>query len=234
MEKKQTKQHASNTLLVKEATNDPESLELVPSFRDGINRLGEINKEVNSLAVLQEKDLKGITTDKDKTKLTMSDWMIEVSGAVHSYAHGIGNNTLMSRVAYKRSEIRRMDQPELLAAAGVVLEEAQRIPAEALLKEGICPDDLISMQNLIADFNNVKSGPKEAVIDRSGATEKVRALFAEAKGIIENSLDKLAPQYKRKAPEFYRRYIAVRGKNKRGRKSTKTEPVVTPETPVVK
>jgi hypothetical protein len=234
MNKTQEVLHASHQLIVKEATNDPASLELVPSFRDGINRLGEINTEVNSLAVKQEKDLGGITVDKNVIHDNLIDWMIEVSGAEHSYAHRIGNNTLMSRVDYKEAALKYMAQPELLSVAGVILEEAQFIPAEALLKEGIGQEDLTTLQNLIAEFDDKKSSPKEAVIDRSGATERIGVLIAEAKGIVDNSLDKLAPQYKRKAPEFYRRYMTVRGKNKQDKKSTVTEPVVTPEPPLVR
>ena len=222
-------QHASNKLIVKEATNDPASLAIVPNFNNGIIRLGEINSEVDSLGIQQEKDLTGVKTDKDKTVFSLADYVIEISGAVHSHAYQTGNATLMSRVDYKASVIKHLATPELLKVAGVVLVEAQNLPAEELMQAGIGSEDLSTVQNLIAELKEVNTGPKEAIIDRAGVTEKLGALFAESKGIVKNILDKLAPQYKRKAPEFYRRYEAARGTRCKGKSSTKPETVSQPE-----
>ena len=85
---------------------------------------------------------------------------------------------------------------------------------------------------MIGDFNETKSGPKEAIIDRSESTERLRVLFNEANLIVKNSLDKLAPQYKRKAPEFYRRYKIARGMASTNKNATQTpasEPVTVQE-----
>lgn len=229
MNKTQTAQLASNKLIVKETTTDPEGLAMVPKFAKGITRLSEINTEIDSFGIDQEKDLTGITIDKEKTMLSLMDYTIEVAGAEHSYAHETGNHTLMSRVDYESSAIKHLTQPELLTVSGIILEEALKIPAEKLSDEGVSAEDLTTLKELIAIFNDVKSSPKEALIDRSGVTEKLRDLFAEARGIIKNSLDKLAPQYKRKAPEFYRRYKAARKVSYRN--AAKKEPAVetTPE-----
>jgi hypothetical protein len=231
MNETQTIQHASNKLIVKEATNDSASLALVPGFNKGITRLGEINDKVDSLGILQEKDLTGVKTDKDKTVLSLVDYVVELSGAVHSYAFETSNATLLNRVSYKASQIRQMASGDLLIVAGVVLDEAQRLTPEALTHVGFSPEDLVIVQGLIAELDEVKTGPKEAIIDRAGVTETLRTLFAESSGIVKNTLDKLAPQYKRKAPEFYRRYNAARGTRYRGRNSTKPEQGTDPEEP---
>jgi len=54
-------------------------------------------------------------------------------------------------------------------------------------------------------------------------------LFVESGAIVKKTLDKLAPQYKRKAPEFYRRYQAARGTRYKGKSSPKPETVPEPE-----
>lgn len=231
MNETQAIQHASNKLIVKEATNDPASLAAIPNFNTGITRLSEINAEVDSLGILQEKDLTGIKTDKDKTVFSLADYVIEISGAVHSRAYQTGNDTQMSLVDYKPSVIRHLATPELLIVAGVVLVEAQNLPAEELMQAGIGPEDLSTVENLIAELKVVNTGPKEAIIDRAGVTEKLGALFAESKGIVKNTLDKLAPQYKRKAPEFYRRYKSARGTRYKGRNSSKPDQGTDPEAP---
>jgi hypothetical protein len=233
MDKSQAKQHASNELIVKEATNDLKSLELVPSFKKSIIRLDEINAEVNSLEIEQEKDLSGIATNKKTVRLSLIDWLLEVGGAVYSCASETGNNILKSRVDYKQSMIKRMEQLELISVAGIIMEEARLLSAEILLEQGISRDDLATFQSLIDKFKDIQSSPQEAIIDRSAATEKIGTLLAEARGIIKNSLDKLALQYKRKNPEFYRRYKAARGRRYKG-KSSKPEPVSEPEVPAIK
>lgn len=154
--------------------------------------------------------IREITTDKDHTLVALVDRTIEVTGAVHSHASETGNHALMSRVDYIPSVLKKMSQTEILTVAGVVLEEAHRLSPEILQDEGISTEDVAGYKAVINEFGDVQSSPKEAVIDRSGATERLVALFAEARGIIKNSLDKLAPQYKRKNPEFYRRYKAAR------------------------
>jgi len=224
MNETQTIQHASNKLIVIEAMTDPASLAMVPNFSKGITRLGEINDEVDSLGILQEKDLTGVKTDKDKTVFSLIDYVIELIGAVHSYAHLTGNATLMSRVDYKSSVIKHLSTAELLTVAGVVVAEAKNLPEEELTQAGISGKDLATIQDLIAELNEVNTRPKEAIIDRAGVTVRLGVLFVESKGIVKNTLDKLAPQYKRKAPEFYRRSKAARGTRYKGKSLPKPDP----------
>jgi len=231
MNEVQTIQHASNKLIVKEATNDPESLAMVPNFNKAIVRLDEINSEVDSLWIQQEKDLGGVKTDKDKTVFSLADYVIELTGAVYSHAYQAGNATLMSSVSYKTSQIKQMAPADLLTVAGVVLGEAQNLPAEELMQTGISPEDLSTVQNLIAELKVVHTEPKEAIIDRSGITRRLSVLFVESGAIVKKTLDKLAPQYKRKAPEFYRRYQAARGTRYKGRNSSKPDQGTDPEAP---
>lgn len=210
MKKTQTAKLASNELIVKEAMSDPESLSLVPKFEKGIKRLDQINALIASYAVEQEKDLRGITTEKDLTMGSLVNLVIDISGAVHSHAFEIGNNVLMSRVNYKPNVLKHLTQAELLTVAGVVLNEALLIPADKLAAEGISAEEVMALKELIAVFSDIKTTPKEAVFDRKEASENLRALFAEGKNLLTNSLDKLITQYKKKKPEFYRRYKAAR------------------------
>lgn len=211
MKKSQEVKQDSYKLIVKESKSNPASLALVPNFLNGVNRLDQITIEIDSFGIQQGKDLTGIKTDKEKTMVNLIDWTIDISGAVHSYAHANGNSTLMSRVDYKISDLKHLSQPELLLVAGIVLDEAQQIPADALSQEGISPEELSGYRDLITTFSNVKSSTKEAIIDRAGFTGNIGNLFTEANAIVKNSLDKLITQYKRKDPDFYRRYKAARG-----------------------
>jgi hypothetical protein len=140
----------------------------------------------------------------------MVDGTIEIAGAVYSYAHEMKNNALMAKVNYKTTVVERMTQSELIATGGVVVKEAEKIPAYVLTNEGIAVEELTAYKQLISTYKSVKSSNKEAVIDRSGSTENISSLLKEASALLKGQLDRLALQLKRKDPEFYSRYKAAR------------------------
>ena len=224
MNKYQSARLDSFNLIVKESKNNPNSLALVPKFGSVIERLETICSDLEEFRIFQERDLTGITEDKEATLENLIDFTIEIAGAVYSFAHDTGNNTLMSKVNFKSTALEKMSQSEVLAVAGIVLEEARKIPSESLANEGITPEELSAYGELIAIFKNIKSSNREAVIDRSGTTEKINALFKEASSLLKDKLDRLATQFKRKDPEFYFKYKAAR--TVQYRTSPKDEPEV--------
>jgi hypothetical protein len=226
MNKYQTAKHDSLKLIVKESKNNPESVAKVPKFGIVVNRIEEICNEIEPHQIEQEKNLTGITVDKDIIVENLTDSTVEISGAVYSYAHDINDNALMARVNYKSTRLESMSQSKLVAVAGVVLEEALKIPTTDLANEGISGEDLTAYQELIARFSVVKSSKKEAVIDRSGTTEKLNNLFKEASSLLKDKLDRLAVQFKRKDPEFYLKYKAARVVHYRSAAKKETDAVV--------
>ena len=210
MNKYQTARLDSLKLIVKESNDHPDSIAPIPKFGIIANRIDTICNKIDILRIEQEKDLTGITTDIDVVHENMVDSTIEIAGAVYSNAHELKNNTLMAKVNFKSTIVEKMTQAELIAAAGVVLIEAEKIPAGALANEGVTPEELMAYKQLITTYKAIKSSNKEAVIERSGTTETLSSLFKEASALLKGQLDRLALQLKRKDPEFYRRYKAAR------------------------
>jgi hypothetical protein len=210
MDKFQTTKLDSLKLIVKESSNNPASIALVPTFGTVVNQLDQICSEIEKRQTLQEKDLTGITADKDIALEDMADSTLEIAGAVYSWAHDRNDNTLMAKVDFKKNRIDTMTQSELGSTARIVLEEAVKIPSDELANEGISANELTAYQSSIAHFGEVKSSKNEAVIDRSGTTEKLNLLFKQANTLLKNKLDRLAVQFKRKDPDFYLKYKAAR------------------------
>ena len=205
----QTARNSSLKLIVKEAENYPEALALIPKFSSGISRLKTISAEIDTIGIQQGKDITGITSDKNSLVDLVSDFLIDISGALCSHAIERNNKTLQAKVAYKQSTVARMPQTELLTAAGIVLEEAGKISAEELANEGISAEEMAQFSAACNQLNTTYTGTREAIIDRSGYTQKLSDLFAEASEIKKNILDPLSRQYQRKAPEFYQKYKAA-------------------------
>lgn len=196
----------SYKLIVIESKKNPEAMSLIPTYGKAINRLDEITAEIDSESIQQAKDLKGITNDKQALMEELSDLVIDVAGAVHSYAMAKGDKTLQAKVNYKTHKVNIMNQATLGAAAGVVLEEAKNIPAEALAEEGITAEEMTQFADTYNQFKDTKNDKREAVIEHSGNTDRIADLFAEAASLKKNTLDRLATQFQRKAPEFYQKY----------------------------
>ncbi len=200
---------ASYDLMIIEAKKDSVATALIPNFQKGMTRLEEIKNEIEGLAVEQAKDLTGITDDKKATLDHLSADLIDVAGALHSYANGKGDNILMAKVDYRTNRVHTMKQADIIHASGIVLEEAGKVPAEALADEGITAEEVAGFTADYNHFKGVTSSKREAIIDRTDHTDRIAELFAEAADLKKNTLDRLATQFQRKAPTFYNKYKAA-------------------------
>lgn len=138
------------------------------------------------------------------------DSSLEIAGAIYSYAHDEKNNELMARVDLKPTYFEKMTQAEIISVAGIIMEAASKLSPEALANEDISAEEISTYAKLISFFKAIKSSKREAVIDRSGTTEKLNQLFEEANALIKEKLDRLARQFKRKDPDFFLKYKAAR------------------------
>ena len=197
----------SYKLIVIEKNNNPEIVATIPYFEQGVDKLAALLPEIESQSVTQDKDFTGLTKDKNNLIDHVADYVIEVSGAVHSYAELNGNKALQSLVNYKPTKVVRLDQHDLITAADIVLNEAQKIPD--LNNAGISPEELNEFNEALTRLKNSTSNRREAGIEQSGSTKRIAELFSRAEDIKKNTLDRLAPQFQRKAPEFYNKYKAA-------------------------
>lgn len=197
----------SYKLIVIEKNNNPEIAATIPYFEQGVDKLAALLPEIELLSANQDKDLTGITEDKNDLADQVIDHLIEVSGAVHSYAELNGNKALQSLVNYKPTKVIRLDQHDLIAASDIVLNEAQKI--SELNNAGITPEELTEFSEVLASLKNSTTNRREAGIEQSGSTKQIAELFIRTEDIKRNTLDRLAPQFQRKAPEFFNKYKAA-------------------------
>ena len=190
--------------------NDQESMNKVPGFAKGIVKLKAIITDIEDTREIQETDNTGITDDKNLTLEKLEDDVLDVGGAVFAWAEDKGDHETMAKVNYKSSVVDDMDQNQLLAAAGIVYAEALKVPAADLDENGISAEELQAFGVLVKFFSDTKEKKRGAVIDTSDATQKLASLFKQATRLFRNKLDKLATQFKSKAPEFYLKYRAAR------------------------
>ena len=204
-----------------EAEAYPESVNLIPKFGQDVARLKEIVDRIDKLVVGQITDLKGITVLKKETAKELIGYAKDIAGAMHSYAQEKDDMELLEVVNFPVSSWSRMNDHELFTSAGIILDEVKNIPEGALAELGISVEYIQQFGEIHINYDKLRTAWREAVIDRSGHTAKIRELLREAYTLVKGSLDKLATQYKRKDPDFYLKYkssrhIIYRRKRRRG------------------
>lgn len=206
----QEERHASNKLVVKIARENPAIIKLIPDFESGINMQDEINKEVEKISTQQEKDTSAITENKRFTIKKLLSQTLEVSGAVHAYASKKKDILLMGKVNFKVGALSNMSAGKLISVANTSLEEAQRVPAKDLALAGISASELAAYKEMVDYFKNISNSPREAQIETSVYTKRLAELIKASTKLYKESLDRLALQFKSKAPEFYQKYRSAR------------------------
>jgi len=197
---------SSNKQIVIEAENHAADVAVIPTFVRGIEQLKVINSELDDLSVIQDHDLTGIIEDKNEVQHEVIDYLLQFSGAIHSYAGQQGNKSLQALVNFKIGKIDLLDQHEIIDAATTVLNEARKVSPDELANEGITPDEITQFDDALTQLKGYSNTRKTAGIDQKDITRRIAQLFAQAADIKKNTLDRLVLQFERKAPEFYNKY----------------------------
>lgn len=214
--------------VIKEAKNKPTTVNKIPNFKKGIDRLEEITNELEILSVEQGTDITGITDNKGDVQGNLSDTTVDVAGAVYTYAMSINDKDLMAKVNFTPGLIPDMNGGDLIIAAEVVLAEAKKVAPLLLADNGISAEDLTEMETLITLYKEVKPAPRVARVDHASATERIRLLFLEMTQLFRGTLDRLAVQFKKKDLDFYLKYRAARNIVHKGPSSTPPSTSTTP------
>ncbi len=199
----------SYKLIVEKANSSPTETALVPKFVQTVTRLATITQQIDTLAGQQVVKLGGVTDNKRSVHDQLCDSLVDVSGALYSYAHTAGNKELLAKVNYSETAITKMTDKDLENISFAILAEAETVAPEALTEEGITAEELAGFKALCTTFKEISNDPRAAIIDRAGYTQQLADLFAEASALKQNMLDRLASQFRRKAPEFYQTYKAA-------------------------
>jgi len=196
-------------LIVKVGEEYPEAITLVPRFATTFATFKIVVNNIDDFSAQQAKDITGVTEDKNALVDEVIHQLVDVSGAIHSYAIFTNNKTLAAKVNYKEWTVNRMSLSDLLDACAIVLEEASKIAPEELALEGITAAEVAELNSDYAQLKAGKSNTRSAIINRTGYTQQIADLLTEAADLKKNTLDRLATQFQRKSPEFYQKYKAA-------------------------
>ena len=196
-------------LIVKVGEEYPEVISQVPRFATTFATFKIAVNSIGDLSALQATDITGVAEDKNTLVEDIIHQLVDLSGAIHSYAIFTNNKTLGAKVNYKEWTVEKMSLTDLLDACAIVLEEASKIAPAELALEGITAAEVAELTSDYAQLKAGKSNTRSAIIDRTSYTQQIADLFTQAADLKKNTLDRLATQFQRKSPEFYQKYKAA-------------------------
>ncbi len=181
----------------------------LPAFVTAFADYEAVILDIQSNRVVQEASTSGVTLDKAGAETALIEKTIAVSSGAHAYATTVNNNTLKKKIAYSPSSLRQARDTVMRDICQLIHDEVNAEIAN-LADYGILPADLTDLQNKITAFNSVVVDPREAITDRSTATQELVILFSKFDGILNDQLDKLMVNFKSSEPIFYRQYTNAR------------------------
>lgn len=205
----QKAKQASNKLVVKEATDHPKEVNLIPRFAEAMARFKAITDQIDEVSMQQAKIISGVAEEKNNMLDELIDYTVDVAGAISAYAASKNDIKLLDLTTYSPSIITRLPQADAITIASIILKEADKIDPAELTSLGISESELTEFRTLSIACKENSSNTRDAIINRSSYTEKLGDLFAEITHLKKDTLDRLATQFRRKAPEFYQKYQAA-------------------------
>jgi len=181
----------------------------LPAFVTAFGDYETIIQDIQSNRVVQEMDTRGVTLDKAGAEAVLIEKTLVVSTGTYAYAVATNNNTLKEKVNYSPSDLRRSRDTILRDICQLIHDEANAVIGD-LADYGILPADLTDLQNKIDAYNNAIAAPREAITDRSRATEELKEFFKLMDVVLNDRIDKIMEQFKKDNPKFHRQYFNAR------------------------
>ncbi len=181
----------------------------IQALADAIEALKNILGRIEALHPVQSSDMKGITDDKDHLREELRDQAMVLSGMIYSYAVDTSNQELATRMDLTASDFNRASAARFIKLCATVIDDCTKT-ADKLGPYGYVADMLTRLQEMTAEFKTASVKPRNAIVEKSVATDQLAGLFYEAVAILENKTDRLMLQFRDSEPELYSEYVKAR------------------------
>ncbi len=183
--------------------------EASPVIVELISNMENLISEIESLRLLTESNLTGITAEKNKQQEELIDKAYELSSVLYAMASLADNKVLKAKVDYTESELQNIRGGDLLATCTAVVAIVKE-NLTALERFEITEDDASDLENLIASFAENIPAYRVSVTERKAANKKMKELFLKANNLLNEQVDRMIVRYKNTSPNAYAAYTNAR------------------------
>lgn len=177
-------------------------------FATAFTELNTRLTEIDATAQKQETP-SGKTADKAAARDHLEDVTFLMCQALCVLAHDVNDNEVLALCDLNRSALDEMDEQTLANRAANVLSAADAHKIE-LVPLQVIQANHDEFTQALADFNEAKTGPREATATRKVQTELLRVKIQEAIDLLQNKIDRMVDLFSRTHPEFVDGYKNAR------------------------
>jgi len=180
----------------------------IPAFDPTITKFNDDVIEFKGLSIISKDSNAGKTDAKSIAEDDLIEDLVVVSSALYIIGIRLDRPDLRSLGDTTESKFTYMRDTELVTTGKVVLKAAQDVSAE-LVSFGISDKEITELKNKIDAFEASIGGSEGGQAAKKSANKSVQ--LSMKKILLDlDELDKLVLVAKKKCPEFYDEYVAVR------------------------
>jgi len=195
--------------------NSPVMVELV-------NKLEVLIGEIESIRLVIDSDITGITAEKMAQQVALIDKSYELSSILYAMASSTENRILQGKVDYSETELQKTRGGDLISIS-VSIAELVRENLPALMPYSLTEADVIKLEELIDNYTENLPTHRVSVAERKSAIERLKVAFTKVDILIYEQLDHMMVRYRNTFPDLYATYINARMIVKYGTRHEKVE-----------
>lgn len=207
MNSRQKNKWARNSAVGSLLRNAPETAAL-PGFPRAMALWETANENLRGIAAQQAIPLSTSRIVRDEAFHALEQQTLKVAGQALHYASEKKLFTLANRVRVRPSAFRVLRVEQQVQLARMVCAVVEPLVPQ-LADYGVTAETLTALEATIEAAERVASAPRDATVNRRGATAELRGAFRAVDEVIDNHLTPLLLPLKQTHPGFYERYRAA-------------------------
>lgn len=153
--------------------------------------------------------LVGVSAAKDAKRQIAIEKTFAISSGMVAFATMNNNPMLLEQMHIKKNTILQASKTNLLLIMDRVIAKATEFGNE-LTDFGVDQESVTELQTLRDELEAQLNAPRNAIVERKGHTQQIKALRVELDKIIKFQLDKLMLLFEAEHPEFFAAYTNAR------------------------
>lgn len=208
MNKKQNGIYAMQRRVYNFFARNLELLSTLPKFLTLYNLLGITIPQINVLNEAQERDLTGVTKQKETLKGNTFKKVMNLQRRLLAFATFTNNDVLLKEISYTDTEMSHLADNSFLSACWVIYHAGLTNQVAATEYE-VTPELLKEVKAAIEAFAAVIDTPKEGQIGKSQTSGEMGDLIQENQATLGKA-DLLVDMLKDSQPKIYKEYYDTR------------------------
>jgi len=174
-----------------------------------ISKLEALIGEIESIRLITDSDLTGITAEKLVEQEDLIDKAYELSSILYAMASRSENKVLQGKVDFTETELQKTRGGELIstcvAIASLVSENlATLVPYE------VTQADVSVLEEMISSYSENLPTHRVSVSERKAANDRLKEVFSTVDTLVNEQLDRMMVRYRNNSTDLYAAYNNAR------------------------